>query len=791
MSALRFRDVVAWDALVAPGVIVQKDGSLLCAWHLRGIDTGHLALAETQALRVELARGLSTLQHHETLWLMFQRRPWTSRDVLALSGQDVLDVLAIETNDIFAETGRLWDDTLTLWLRIAPNGDLDSTLDALAGRRRMLEGWLDPILGLTRIDGHSTDDHRRTPAHIVCELAALTGVPRHEPRLAGLPVAIDALIAPDIRQPTLAGPVICGDHMMAVMTLSGEREDYAPSPLEPLQNLPLPFTWVTRYRGLSRSQARDTLFWRRKQLKQSAADLTANIEGSSAGDRSLYADQLVAETEVTRAAIERGEEGHGRFVSVLTLTSDTPAGLRTSLQTLREAVQQTGFHLRMEGPGAVATWLAALPGHTNDIPREVMVRAQVAADCMPLRQLSPGPACCPSPLLPPATPALLPAITSAQTLQHFHLHVDDVGHSLVFGPTGTGKSVLLGHLIAAWLRYPQAQVIVFDRGRSLRYLTAALQGLWLEPGAAQADVRDHDGAGGVAPLSHIKRLGAQWALTWVSEMLKRGLGRVATPDETREIGEAIGHLAASPHPCLEGLRDLVQDKAVRTVLDSWLTGPRAGTFSDEHALNVGSALAQSTLTVFETEPLMDTHGDIVVLTLDYIFAEVAARFDGRPTLIVIDEAWKLLSHDIFAERLKSWLKEGRKKNVALLMATQSVSDAARAAITADLVDSCPTRLFLANPMAATASQAPDYQGLGLSPERIEVISTLRRKAQLLMIQATCARVLSLPLGPYALSLLGRTSTVESKEVAARAADDPAFWKTDLKHLNIPQALAAE
>ena len=791
MTAMRFRDIVAWDALVAPGVIIQKDGSLLCAWHLRGIDTGYLALAETQALRVELARGVSTLQNNEALWFIWQRRPWTPYDVLPRSGQDVLDVLAIETNDIFGETGRIWTDKLTLWLRIASSGNLDSTLDVLESRRRLLEGWLDPLLGLTRIDGQRGNDSARTPAHIVCELADLSRVPRQEPQLAQLPVAIDALIAPEIRQPSISGHLTCGDHVMAVMTLSGEREDYAPSPLEPLQNLPLAFTWVTRYRSLSRSQARDTLFWRRKQLKQSAADITANIEGSSTGDRSLYADQLVADTEITRAAIERGEEGHGRFLSLLTLVKDTPTALRAAIQELREAVQPTGFSLRPEGPGAVATWLAAMPGHTNDIPREVMVRAQVIADCIPVRLFSPGPTSCPSPLLPPDTPALVPAITSAQTLQHLHLHVDDVGHSLVFGPTGTGKSVLLGHLIAAWLRYPDAQVIAFDRGRSLRYLTAALQGLWLEPGASHAELSHLDLAGGVAPLSHIQRLGPQWALTWVAEMLKRGLGRGITPDETREISAAVSHLSASPQPRLEGLRDLVQDKAVRTVLDGWLTGPRAGTFSDDHALDVGSALSTSALTVFETEPLMDAHDDVTILTLDYIFAEVAARFDGRPTLIVIDEVWKLLSHTIFADRLKSWLKEGRKKNVALLMATQSVSDAARSSMTADLVDSCPTRLFLANPVAATASQVQDYQSLGLSSEQIDVISTLRRKAQLLMIQANCARVLSLPLGPYSLSLLGRTSTTDSQAVPTRAVNDPHFWKTDLEQLKIPELMAAE
>ncbi len=537
MIAARFRDIVAWDALVAPGVVVGKDGSLLAAWALRGIDTGRFSLEAQQALRGELARGLSALRSGETLWTVWQRRPWMPAPLLAETGDDALDILAVETNAIFAEPGLVWQDSFTLWLHAAPEGPLTTALESFGARRRLIEGWFDPVLGLTRADAPSDTPY---PAEIIRKLAGLAGVPRPAPRLGGLPIALDALIAPDLDQRHADGPITCSGRPLAVMTLSGEREDYAPAPLEPLQNLPLAFTWVTRYRALSRGGARRKLFRKRKELKQSAADFAANIEGSGTGDRSVYGDRLVAETEITREAIERGEEGHGDYLSVLTIFGDPgapPESLTPAVQNLREAVQRTGFVLRHEGAGAVATWLATLPGHANPLPREVMVRAQVMADCSPVRGLAPGARHCPSPLLPPETPALLPAMTSAGTLHHLNLHVGDVGHTLVFGPTGTGKSVLLGHLAAAWLRNPGAQVIAFDRGRSLRYATAALGGLWLEPGTPGE---------GVAPLAHIARLGTPWALGWVTEMLRRGLGRRPGPDETRELARRSRIWAPAP-----------------------------------------------------------------------------------------------------------------------------------------------------------------------------------------------------------------------------------------------------
>ena len=783
MTARRVHDVLAWDALVAPGVVLQKDGSLLTAWEVRGVDTGRLSLDMQQALRNELARGLSGLKEGETLWTVWQRRPWSPGPLLPNVGNEALDMMAMETNQIFAGEKMVWEDGFTLWLHAAQidirRRPLSEALDIFETRRRLLEGWLDPIVGLTRIDAQDPATPANTPrAEIICRLAELVGVPRPEPRLAEIPVALDALIAPDLHQPHTTGPITCAGRPLAVMTLLGERETYGPAPLEPLQNLALEFTWVTRYRALTRSEARSKLGWIRKVRKQSAADFAANIEGSSSGDRNPYADRLVAETEITREEIERGEEGHGEYLPVLTLSAPSQEQLTARVQNLREAVHETGFALRHEGLGAVSTWLAALPGHPMAVPREVMVRAQVMADCMPLRGFAATHV--PSPLLPCDTPPLLPARTFAGTLHPFNLHVDDVGHTLVFGPTGTGKSVLLGHLIASWLRYPDAQVIAFDRGRSLRYATAALCGLWLEPGTPGT------GAGtGVAPLAHIARLGPLWALDWVSEMVRRGLGHRPGPDETRELGMAIAHLAASPAPSLDRLRDLVQDKPIRTVLDSWITGPRAGTFGSADALDVGAALESSAITVFETEPLIDAEEDVTVLALDYIFAEVAARFDGRPTLIVIDEAWKLLAHDIFASRLRSWLKEGRRKNVALLMATQSVADAARAAITSDLVDGCPTRIYLANPMATTATQAPDYRAIGLTGDRIAAVAMLQRKTELMVVQNDCARVLGLLPGPVTLSILGKTASTESKSVAERQARNPEFWKQDLSGLGLP------
>ena len=779
MSVRRFMDVVNWDAIVAPGVILCKDGSYLAGWRVGGIDSESVSPGDVQALRAHIATGLSHLGDAHTLWVAWQRQPWSPEPLLADTGHMALDILADETNTLLAAPGQVWRDRLMLFLSWAPpgSGPVATDLVRFGEERAMLESWFDPILTLTRIDppGEGTVHH----SDLVHSLAALLGEDRPPPRLGtgALPVGLDALLAPALFQHGAGGPVHVDDRTVAVMTLSGEREAYHPAPLEGLQDLDLPLIWITRYNALSQQTALAKARWIQKTRRQAGANLVANIEGSGEGERSLHADRMSARIEETRADIEGGRR-YGEYLSVLllhTVPGTAPDKLARDVRRIREPVQLAGFALAEERTGAVPVLLSALPGHAGPTTRDAMVQAQVMADLMPVRGLWPGARTCPLPLLPPGTPALLPALTRSGELFHFNLHVNDVGHTLVFGPTGTGKSVLLGQLAAAWLRYENAQVIVFDRGHSIRHACAALGGVFLEPGVG--------GATGIAPLDQMNRLGTFWALDWLSEMVRLGQHAAPTPAQAEALRGMVALVAGDTDTSLSRLADMAQDQSLRLVFDDWLAGPYAGTF-ESHGIDVAGGLAASPLTVFETHPLFEAREAVGVLSLDYIFAEVARRFDGRPTLVVIDEAWFFLAHDIFAERIRFWLKEGRKMNLAVVMATQSVSDAAGSELITHLLESCPTRLYLASPTATTEENADAYRKVGLGGTGIATVAGLRPKRELLMVQDRISRVLGFPLGPMGLSLLGRTGKTDSARAAERAALDPEFWMEDLTHEDI-------
>ena len=769
MTARRFVDVLNWGALVAPGVMACKDGSLLAGWEVTGIDSESM---EPEALAGELRHvgfALSGLSDGETVWFVFERRPWVPDAEPERVGHDAIDAVTLESHLMLADPGTTWSDRLLLFLgrRPATSGTLGEMLAEFREAREGMESRLGSAFRLRRL----VPEGPGAPCPFCGALAGLLGQARSAPRFGerDLPVGLDMLLGAEVLQPSRAGPVTLDGRALAVLALEGLPVTYGLAPFERFQDLPCAFSWVTRYEALSAATARGAVRRRQRFWMQASADFLANVGGTGEGRRDLYGVSMAESLNAVLARLSRGEEGHGNYVSVFLLQGEDRAALAPALAMLRATADDGHYGVREEFGNAVPALLSALPGHPGVNPRRAMLRAQGMADLMPVRSIWRGHATCPSPRLPEGTPALLEA--RARTGEHFslNLHHGDVGHTLVFGPTGGGKSVLLGRIAAAWLRYPEAQVIHFDRGRSIAHACAALGGTFLEPGVP--------GTSGIAPFANLQRLGAPWGLAWLSALAEEGLGRRLTPDEAAELGGAVEALSGERRPSLQMVWEIVQSGDLRQVLLSWTRGPRAGLLDADDS-DVGTALEAAPLTVFETQALFDAIPAVSMLSVDYVFAEVARRFDGRPTLVVLDEAWSFFAHPLWVHRLRSWLKEGRKHNVAVLMATQSVADAARSALTADLLESCPTKLYLPNPQAKTRAARENYDALGLEPAQVDLIARITPKRELYVDQPGGRRVISLPMGPATLSILGRTSSDDSARALRLRPGNPDFWKED-------------
>ncbi len=184
-------------------------------------------------------------------------------------------------------------------------------------------------------------------------------------------------------------------------------------------------------------------------------------------------------------------------------------------------------------------------------------------------------------------------------------------------------------------------------------------------------------------------------------------------------------------------------------------------------------LASTDVLHFEMEQLMP-HKALIAPVLTYLFHRLEARFDGRPTLLILDEAWTFLDDALFAARIREWLKTLRKKNVSVVFATQSLADIERSTIAPALIESCPTRIFLPNDRALEPQARTVYERFGLNTRQVEILSVAAPKRDYYAQTARGNRLFELGLGPIALALCGSSSPDDQRLIDRCVAEgEPA------------------
>ena len=183
----------------------------------------------------------------------------------------------------------------------------------------------------------------------------------------------------------------------------------------------------------------------------------------------------------------------------------------------------------------------------------------------------------------------------------------------------------------------------------------------------------------------------------------------------------------------------------------------------------------------------------VMAVLHYLCARFDERFDGAPTLLILDEAWLFLDDPVFAARIRQWLKTLRKKNVSVIFATQSLADIKDSSIAPAIIESCASRIFLANPQATEPQIRTIYEGFGLNRRQIEIVATAQPKRDYYYQSRLGNRLFDLDLGPAALAFAGASTPQDQRdmdEVLGRVpqdADVPGFADAWLRHCGLDWA----
>jgi type IV secretion system protein VirB4 len=730
-------DYLPWACLVAPGVVLNKDGSFQTTFKYRGPDLE----SSTDEELVPVHDYPDCVFPDAASWLVDQERGLQADEAGSrFESHYYLTLLWLPPADA---TGRAEKALITR----------ATTEDAATWRHRLetfqsqtarvFDLLATCLAELARLD----DDGTLTYLHTTISTR------RHPVVTPDLPVFLDAILADE---PFAGGlePMI-GDAHLRTLTILGFPASTLPGMLDELNRQGFAYRWATRFIAMDKAEAEKLLARKRRhwfaKRKSIGAVLRETLFDEQAALVDNDADNKAADADAALQELGSDLVSYGYVTTTITVMDADRRAVDEHIRVAERIINGRGFTAIRETLNAVEAWLGSLPGHPYANVRKPILHTLNLAHMVPLSAVWAGE----QTNRHLNAPALIQAQTHGTTPFRLNLHIGDVGHTLVVGPTGAGKSVLLSLLAMQWKRYAGAQVFIFDKGRSARAATLAMGGSHVDLGSADRP--------SLQPLRDVDRHhGAGFAADWLAGLCTNE-GVAITPDLKAGLWDAIQSLASAPRPerTLTGLTLMLQDAALKAALHPFTLEGAHGRLldADHETLNLADTVC------FEMEDLMHAKGAVAPV-ITYLFHRLEDRFDGRPTLLILDEAWLFLDDPMFAARIREWLKTLRKKNVSVVFATQSLADIAGSSIAPALVESCPTRIFLPNEHAQEPQSRETYQRFGLNTRQIELISRATPKRDYYYQSPLGCRVFELGLGPIALALCG-ASTPEDQQMLDR------------------------
>lgn len=539
--------------------------------------------------------------------------------------------------------------------------------------------------------------------------------------------------------------------------------------LDELNRLNMEYRWVTRFICRDKVDSQGDVETLKREWKANDKNILTMLREFFYKEESVMVDstslQRFADADDVLVELGNNFISIGDFTSNIIISDSSMDILKNKVRAISRIYSNKGFTVAPETMNAASAWLGSLPGNAYADPRRKAISSLNLCHILPLSSVWSGDEYCKhlSECSGKPVPAIAQVETEGSTPFFLNIHVGDVGHSIVVGPTGSGKSVLLNFLASQFRSVPKARIYVFDKGASSRVFAAAVKGNFY-------DLGNDDSANNLAfqPLRYIDDENEKvWASEWLQELFVQE-GVEMNPEKRKAIWDALTSVAATPpdERTLTAIKVYVQNMELRDALEPFVVETKgiadtAGAYgklfdSDIDSLKLGSYQS------FEMGELMSKK-NAVMPTLLYLFHVIEKNCDGSPTFIILDECWTFLDNPIFAEKIREWLKTMRKNNVSIIFATQNLEDIKKCSISSAIIESCMTRFFLPNAQALNQGNEEVYGFFNLNYRERQIIADSRPKHDYYVVSAEGKRRFDLALSPYALSILAASSKDDQAE----------------------------
>ncbi|MBN9124559.1 MAG: conjugal transfer protein TrbE [Nitrosospira sp. 56-18] len=772
-------DWLPWAGLVASGIVLNKDGSFQRTAHFRGPDLDSATQGELIATSARLNNALRRLESGWALFVEAERR--TAADYPRSEFPEPLSWLVDEERRAsFEEDDSHFESSYHLTLAYLPAEEsraraakllYENTPQGGVDWRERLESFVsetDRFFDL--LDGVMPEIAWLDDSQTLTYLHATVSTRRYRVAVPEHPFYLDALLADSALVGGLA-PML-GDQHLRVASVRGFPTSTWPGLLDDLNRLGFAYRWSTRFLCMDKSEAEKELTRLRRQWFAKRKNVVALLRETIFQQESPLVDtdasNKAADADAALQELGSDQVAFGYVTATVTVLDADPSVADEKLRRIERVIQGRGFVTIPETLNAVDAWLSSIPGNAYANVRQPIISTLNLAHLMPVSAVWAGQ----ERNAHLDGPPLIVTRTDGATPFRLVTHIGDVGNTLVVGPIGMGKSVLLATLAMQFRRYRGSRIFAFDMGRSMRATILGLGGEHYDLGT--------DGEIAFQPLARIDQEGYR---TWASEWLEGRLlheGVTVGPEEKASIWSALGSLAGAPveQRTLTGLSVLLQSNALRQALAPYVLGGAHGKLLDADSDRLGSGSVQC----FEMEELMHSKAATLAV-LGYLFARFDERFDGAPTLLILDEAWLFLDDPVFAARIRQWLKTLRKKNVSVIFATQSLADIKDSAIAPAIVESCASRIFLPNPQATEPQIRVIYEGFGLNRRQIDIVAEAVPKRDYYYQSRLGNRLFDLDLGPVTLAFAGASTPQDQRDIDHVLLDAgmPGFTGAWLRH----------
>lgn len=763
----RVADAFPYQELYPDGTVLTKDWGLMKVWNVSYPDAVSNT-TESIDISDKIARTFQQYSddYKETklaYWFVMQRVPMQITVEPSISGEDNMHDADLEIekyrNSIFSDVSRnemnLNYAVCKIQVQLNAKGITDKSRYRAEQTFRNFESALRTINARPVPLSCSTE---RREHSIMAFLKYMTGTEYadYECPENGMDNLSDYLSVNFLMK---GRPMQLGDRYVQALTINTFPSMTYPNILVGLMAMPFCFRWVTRWipRNNFESQAEAKKMQQgfRSGMKSWKTVMYEQSTGQDSGVTEAQAETDVADMQAVLEDLTTGET-IGEMTSTIVLMADSIEEIKEMVSITKRVVNSTGFDVIEEDASSnFPAWKSSIPGDSLSNRRKPWVTASNISHIVPFTDMYHG-SMSNTHLKRVSGVGWPHTIGRLTTGELYYLNLngpkDDVGHSVIIGSTGGGKSILLAFLASQWMRYPGSRVILFDKDMSFENICRRTGGAIYIPTAENSDLS-------FMPLSRIREKPAQ-AVSWL-ETVTVSANITLTPDISEDFMQVCRMWDDYLPPTVERFTQRLEGynpenkalPALKRIIEDDELNKLFGGEKDEF-----NRTSFRRKTMIEMGPLMNLGDAAVLPALQFLFDRMDELFDydPKPTLLILDEAWKFLSHPVFRKKIKEWLKTLRKKNVFVVFALQNIGDIDDFE---EFLTSCHTMIFLPNSSlreAGTDTLKERYTKMGLNDDEIDIIAFAERKKDYFIKQTEGSALVSFDIDSYHLERISRT-----------------------------------